>query len=93
VRRAFAKIGGESITAGFGLIVLRGIFAGCARGAMVLIRRIRLGIRGVLLQIFATPMSDHDVVLDAFSRRALGWSMGPSLQAALPLAAMNRPSP
>ena len=30
------------------------------------------------------------VVLDAFSRRALGWSVGPSLHAALPLAALNR---
>ncbi|MGE5646436.1 MAG: IS3 family transposase [Acidobacteriota bacterium] len=30
------------------------------------------------------------VVLDAFSRRALGWAVGPSLQATLPLAALNR---
>jgi putative transposase len=30
------------------------------------------------------------VVLDAFSRRALGWSLGRGLQAALPLAALNR---
>jgi putative transposase len=30
------------------------------------------------------------VVLDAFSRRALGWSVGPSLQATLSLAALNR---
>ena len=30
------------------------------------------------------------VVLDAFSRRALGWAVGPSLQAALPLKALNR---
>jgi transposase InsO family protein len=30
------------------------------------------------------------VVLDAFSRRALGWSVGPSLQTTLPLTALNR---
>jgi putative transposase len=30
------------------------------------------------------------VVLDAFSRRALGWSVGPSLQATLPLTALNQ---
>ncbi len=30
------------------------------------------------------------VVLDAFSRRALGWAVGPNLQAALPLASLNR---
>jgi len=30
------------------------------------------------------------VVLDAYSRRALGWSVGPSLRATLPLAALNR---
>ena len=30
------------------------------------------------------------VVLDAFSRRALGWSVGPNLQAALPLSALER---
>jgi putative transposase len=30
------------------------------------------------------------VVLDAFSRRALGWSVGSSLKAALPLAALER---
>ena len=29
------------------------------------------------------------VVLDAFSRRALGWSVGPRLQTALPLTALN----
>jgi transposase InsO family protein len=30
------------------------------------------------------------VVLDAFSRRAVGWAVGPRLQAALPLKALNR---
>jgi transposase InsO family protein len=30
------------------------------------------------------------VVLDAFSRRALGWSVGPTLHATLPLAALDR---
>lgn len=30
------------------------------------------------------------VVLDAFSRRAIGWSVGPTLQATLPLAALER---
>jgi putative transposase len=30
------------------------------------------------------------VVLDAFSRRALGWSVGPTLHATLPLAALER---
>jgi transposase InsO family protein len=30
------------------------------------------------------------VVLDAFSRRAIGWSVGPTLHATLPLAALER---
>jgi putative transposase len=57
---------------------------------MVLTEVNQLWVADITYLRLASEFVYFAVVLDAFSRRALGWSVGPSLHAALPLAALNR---
>ncbi len=57
---------------------------------MVLSAVNQLWVADITYLRLASEFAYFAVVLDAFSRRALGWAVGPSLQAALPLKALNR---
>jgi transposase InsO family protein len=57
---------------------------------MVLSAVNQLWVADITYLRLASEFAYFAVVLDAFSRRAIGWAVGPSLQAALPLKALNR---
>jgi putative transposase len=57
---------------------------------MVLSAVNQLWVADITYLRLASEFAYFAVVLDAFSRRALGWAVGPNLQAALPLKALNR---
>jgi putative transposase len=57
---------------------------------MVLTEINQLWVADITYLRLASEFVYFAVVLDAFSRRALGWSVAPSLHATLPLAALNR---
>jgi len=57
---------------------------------MVLSAVNQLWVADITYLRLASEFAYFAVVLDAFSRRAVGWAVGLSLQAALPLKALNR---
>jgi transposase InsO family protein len=57
---------------------------------MVLTALNQLWVADITYLRLASEFVYFAVVLDAFSRRAIGWSVGPTLHATLPLAALER---